>query len=749
MCFESKGNGKNDNEKPFKLFIPNNNESISLEKFEQKLPRTDLNSIAIELAKEIIEQPPELVKDIIEQAPELVKQIVKQAPKLVKEIIGQSPDLTKETIEKLQVLIKEIVEQSPELFKEINVQSPESTKETIEKLQVLTKEIIEKLQEQAKEIIEKSVHINYLKAPNQVKRILPPTNCECLCDEYKLSYDELLKYQRMLNLTIYDEYDDDEYDDEEYDEGKLGKNCFFYRRSDSANKGFESNSGILVNKELLKTLIIYQIYDKDRPAEWDIVPDIYVLYPVKYPFDCNNGAKSDFHNLKEYLDKAKENLDKAKKNNSKKLIRGLIDNLEGRKKTETNIPALSINYLGKALCHIKSNYNNNEDLKKSLGNPVWVDFLFVWDQKSSSGVIILCSLSTPFLMSYLLDAVSNNDLIVQDEDADDVTNKYKKVEKYLEEKFKISIHGTAKSFVIIPQKADCLHPNQRAALLSSEAIMPRNLGYGHIIDNDIMAAVENNIGQYDRANVYAYSTVLLAFNEDLQCSVIKRIETESITLFYIILILMEEASICVANDEVVRLLSELKEEDRNNEVTDKTAFIKTSLLVTIKEFFKSVYEIMRKFIKGRDTTIEFLKRTDVILSGYAKTIDFWKAQLRFPTSQRSLDNIRSAFKVDDKLSVFKRNQQQLKTLFNTKSEIKDRISDIQTNEILFWLSVLAILSVINDSIDLVPKIFQLGEAFTADSINSMSRKITLGQLAIVVFILFKTGSLYFKNHKKY
>ena len=130
-------------------------------------------------------------------------------------------------------------------------------------------------------------------------------------------------------------------------------------------------------------------------------------------------------------------------------------------------------------------------------------------------------------------------------------------------------------------------------------------------------------------------------------------------------------------------------------------------------------------------------------------MDFWKAELRYPTSQRSLDNIRKAFKVNEKLSVFKRNQQQLKSLFNIKSEIKDRNSDIQTNEILFWLSVLTILSVVNDSIDLVPKILQLGEILDSDLIHFISRKILWLQAAIVCGIFYKTGTLYHKYYKKY
>ena len=99
------------------------------------------------------------------------------------------------------------------------------------------------------------------------------------------------------------------------------------------------------------------------------------------------------------------------------------------------------------------------------------------------------------------------------------------------------------------------------------------------------------------------------------------------------------------------------------------------------------------------------------MSEYAKTMAFWKAKLKYPTSQSSLDNIRKAFGVDEVLSNFQRNHQQFETLFNIKSEIKERYSEAKTNDILFVLSMLTIASVLTDSVDFIAKVVDFKDLF--------------------------------------
>lgn len=511
------------------------------------------------------------------------------------------------------------------------------------------------------------------------------------CTIYELSYNELLKYQRIIDLGVNEEFE-------------IGEHSYYYRRGE-----FNKENGSLINKELLEVLENVHNDAIGEPNEWDIIPDVFILYPVKYPVKYINKTNKDYEKI----------LNRAEEQRTENNINKLVDELNIRLDDEFNIPNVKISWIDKVLCHIKSNANRNDNSEKRLGSQVWVDFLFAWDENSSSGVVILCSLSTPFLMSYLLDAVSNNDLMVLVGDLKDTKKEYQSVKTYLKNRFKISIHGTPKSFVIIPKGEDCLRSYQKAALISSEAILPNSFGYGHVNDKNIINAVQNNIGQYDRAKVYAYSTVLLVFNDNLQKTVNERLETESITLFFLILILFEEASICIANDEVISILKGLQSmEKESTEEGEQHGFSK----------------------------IDFLEQANDIMSEYAKTMAFWKAKLKYPTSQNSLDNIRKAFGVDEVLSNFQRNHQQFETLFNIKSEIKERYSDAKTNNILFVLSMLTIASVLTDSVDFVAKVVDFKDLFDieVESITHLTRAL---QLIVVLGIAIQTRLLYKKYHK--
>ena len=54
-----------------------------------------------------------------------------------------------------------------------------------------------------------------------------------------------------------------------------------------------------------------------------------------------------------------------------------------------------------------------------------------------------------------------------------------------------------------------------------------------------------------------YSNIVLQTSEFLRGTITERIITESITLFYIELLLFEESAINIANDEIIRFLSNL------------------------------------------------------------------------------------------------------------------------------------------------------------------------------------------------
>ena len=136
---------------------------------------------------------------------------------------------------------------------------------------------------------------------------------------------------------------------------------------------------------------------------------------------------------------------------------------------------------------------------------------------------------------------------------------------------------------------------------------------------------------------------------------------ESITLFYIELILLEEASIHIADKKIINLI--------------------TSSLIT--------------------EPVNFLKHVENIYDDYSKTIDFWDIQVNYPTSQKSIDMLRKTFKINEQLKFMQRNQEQLQLVFDTKCDIIDRNDSKRMDTSLAIISVLAVFSAWIDGYDYI------------------------------------------------
>lgn len=234
---------------------------------------------------------------------------------------------------------------------------------------------------------------------------------------------------------------------------------------------------------------------------------------------------------------------------------------------------------------------------------------------------------------------------------------------YIKAKFGLIKRGTPKIFSVFPCDKKKLTKSQLASLLVGETIYPEGENFGEIIDEDILSIVQSDygMGQYDRAFVCAYSNAVLQFSEDFSGSISERLCEESITLFYIELILFEEAAIHIADREIINL-----------------------------------------FTSG-DTAepIEFLSKVDAIYDGYSRTIDFWDIKVNYPTSQKSIAMLRRSFRIKDQLDEMKRNQEQLQTVFDTKCDIIDRKDSKRMDTSLAIISILAIFSAWIDGYDYI------------------------------------------------
>ncbi len=485
---------------------------------------------------------------------------------------------------------------------------------------------------QVLDLLKLSYHVKQEKLTVQGYSIREGKNCRSFVREYgsqcvgimvTLPYADLLAYQRYLNLSLYVE--------EVYKDGLIYVLDFPYEGEGLFND---------VLREMLP----------NRQKEWAIIPDVFVAIPVQYteksllaganaPYDLvSDSLLRDLDFRTHFEAGVPSDLDE-------------VDELSGFKKRICRY------YLGKFQIKITQEMTVDcyDESGLSIGQPAWVDIIIAIDKNSRCGVLTMYSLSSPFLISHLMDNVIRNQLLLRE------GNVWRNLFDYLKNRFGLVKRGSAKIFVTIPKDRSCLKDSQIASLLAAETIYPDGEELGGIIDEEILAPIQSRVGmgQYDRAFVCAYTNVLLQFCPDFCACIRDRLCEEAITLFYIELILFEEAAIHIADNEIIAAFS----------------------------------------MHGEFSPVEFLKKVDSIYDSYSKTIDFWDIQVNYPTSQKSIHMLRQAFQIHEQLEYMKRNQEQLQTVFDTKCDLIDRKESRRMDMSLAILSILAVFSAWIDGYD--------------------------------------------------
>lgn len=448
-------------------------------------------------------------------------------------------------------------------------------------------------------------------------------------------YEQLLRYQRFINLTNYEEH---------FEQTDRGKALIYSEK-------YQSDSSLLWN-DLLREMV------KTRKAEWSIVPDSYIMYPVTYKeqdrlLECACYDNQEIGNYMHYMDI------RLQCETGVPFGKDGIDLMERYKNRLERIP------LGRLRVRITLemilDILDHED--QPVGCDAEAEAVLSIDRLSHIGVLTLVSLSTPFLLSHFLDNIVRNQLMVIEENGEAV-NLY----AYMQEKWGLNASGTPKSYEMIPKEKNCLNKKQLGAVLLSETIYEEGEDFGEFTDAEILKLTnsETGMGQYSRAFVVAHTNVLLDFEKDLRGTIQARMYNAAFTCFYVELLMFEEAALTCFNKELIDLMAEVM----------------------------------------RIEPTEFLTRARTITNRYLNTVDFWNVSVNYPSSQKSLQMIRKSFLIDDLKEKMEYNQKQVGNIFDINREIVDRQEakeekerDDQSNTALTILSVLCFFSAMIDGND--------------------------------------------------
>ena len=484
-------------------------------------------------------------------------------------------------------------------------------------------------------------------------------------------YEQLLRYQRFINLTDYEEH---------FEQTDRGKALIYSEK-------YQSDSSLLWN-DLLREMV------KTRKAEWSIVPDSYIMYPVTYKdhdrlLECACYDNQEIGNYMHYMDI------RLQCETGVPFGKDGIDLMERYKNRLERIP------LGRLRVRITLemilDILDHED--QPVGCDAEVEAVLSIDRSSHIGVLTLVSLSTPFLLSHFLDNIVRNQLMVIEENGEAV-NLY----AYMQEKWGLNASGTPKSYEMIPKEKNCLNKKQLGAVLLSETIYEEGEDFGEFTDAEILKLTnsETGMGQYSRAFVVAHTNVLLDFEKDLRGTIQARMYNAAFTCFYVELLMFEEAALTCFNKELIDLMAEVM----------------------------------------RIEPTEFLTRARTITNRYLNTVDFWNVSVNYPSSQKSLQMIRKSFLIDDLREKMEYNQKQVGNIFNINREIVDRQEakeekerDDQSNTALTILSVLCFFSAMIDGNDYLSTLDWLIPAGVLDIILKGVFPITM--IGILLYVLKK------------
>ncbi len=136
-------------------------------------------------------------------------------------------------------------------------------------------------------------------------------------------------------------------------------------------------------------------------------------------------------------------------------------------------------------------------------------------------------------------------------------------EKWLES-FGLEVHGTKRNVVFSSA------PMETTELLNSLA--SESAPMGNIIGQSFIEASKNNIAQYDTAEVFLSENTFVEIFKDFRIDLPERLDYQCVELFFLELILFQDAAISRVCDHINDRIDDLKNEKSNAESLDDLVF---------------------------------------------------------------------------------------------------------------------------------------------------------------------------------
>lgn len=288
-----------------------------------------------------------------------------------------------------------------------------------------------------------------------------------------------------------------------------------------------------------------------------------------------------------------------------------------------------------------------------IGNIFDASLILSIDRKSNICVLHIMVLSFGEELTQYLDCVSRNQITVVSD------NKTTSLYDYLYVEYGLQKVGVAKTMITSFEHKEDVNQSLLSSIMFGETYYQPNEGLSTIVDDEIvkMISSEHGVSQYSYADVLMHTNVIFQASSGLMDLIKNRIVHESITIFYIELVLFEEAAICFADSQIKSFLANMK--------------------------YKSPKGVLKSYTKQ--------------LEMYALTIDFWNVQMNYPSSQSSIGNIRNHFKIENLKEQYNRNSEIFQKIYETKNNYVEKVETSLLTTVGAILTVISIIELLWDT----------------------------------------------------
>lgn len=275
------------------------------------------------------------------------------------------------------------------------------------------------------------------------------------------------------------------------------------------------------------------------------------------------------------------------------------------------------------------------------------------DIPTDMAVLTLYAIGVTAEISTLSDCVTRSEVLISKDGVH-----FEDIYDYIAKEYGFVRKGNPKLFITIHEDPESINKGLIASVLFGEQYFSKESPYGEIVDKEIMEKLneEYGIAQYSYAKAYVHKNVLMQISPGFPSETGELLYLECMSLFYIEMLLFEEAAIVINNDKILNFLLNEKKS-------------------TIGRRLNQIYEINAE---------------------YAKTLAYREMMLSYPTSSSSMKHIRTAFGIEELYERLAKNKSVLQNIFDAQRDIANTRESSILNILALIITLMTIGSFFTD-----------------------------------------------------